>query len=511
MKRTLGIWLALVMLLSIAPMAALAEAAQTPIRVVMLDPLFGDASSDEGYKMVHDAILEATGVDVVSYRFDSASKTEKVNLLLMSSDVKVNMWCANWSTYQSFGMIRPITDYLDLIPSVIKTHNDYNPAVMGAMTDSEGNVWGIPRVAARSFNQTFIRQDWLDQLGLEYPTTFDEFEACLYAIKEADPYGNGETIPLLTRNNMTYLEYHFLAGFTPYGRCMWLDEDGLLKPYYLQEGYYDFLEKMIQWRKDGLFHPENITWNTDTLRNYFASGRVGASAAYATELTAQYVSTKANYPGAKWYFCEEGMTGPNGNKMETLINGDDQAMLFNINNTDEEMRACLKVFEWGHSDWNNNKTLNSGIQGIHWEYDTRFENCYEDHITRDLEVDPSISYKGEFWYTIGVLEQSCMIYDADGERNFHNEMISHQRDFDATTVPFDLNVIYNSQELNDNVMEASDINTMVSRETMAFFTGDRELTPENWQAFIDSLYATNLQGYIEEYTRQYNEWKGIEQ
>lgn len=505
MKRTLVILVALVMLCGVLPMAAIAEATAEPIEVIMLDPHYGDASSDAGYKMVQDAILEGTGVKVTSYRYDSASKAEKVNQLLMS-DIKVNMWCEYWSTYKQYDMIQPINDYMHLIPSIIDVYD----GVWEAMTDPDGNIWGIPRVTARSFNQTFVRQDWMDKLNLEAPTTFEELEKVLYAFKDADPYGNGETIVILTRNNMTYLEYHFLAGFTPYGYCKWMDEtDGLLKPHYLQEGYYDFLAKMHQWYEDGLFHPENPTWNTDQLRQYFASGRVGASAAYATELTAQYVNTKVNYPGAVWYFCEEGMTGPNGNKMETLINGSDQAMLFNKNNTPEEMEACLKVFEWGYADWNNNKTMASGIQGVHWEYDTRFENCYEDHITRTIEVDPSISYKGDFWYTIGRLEAFCKIYDADGLENFHQAMIRHQPDWDATTIPYDMNVVYNNAQLRENVATAGDIETMVAEGTMDFFTGARELTPESWKAFIDELYDIGLTEYCEELTAQYKAWKGL--
>lgn len=509
MKRTLVFLLAMVMLFSVAPMAALAEATAEPISVVMLDPYYGDASSEAGYKMVQDAILAGTGVLVTSYRFDSTSKAEKVNLLLASKDVKVNTWCENWTEYLGFGMIQPITKYMDLIPNTIEAWNAYNAWV--CMTDKDGEIWGIPRVTDRAFNQTFLRQDWLDQLGLEAPTTFEDFEKCLYAIQAADPYGNGETITMITRNNMTYLEYHFLAGFTTYGRSNWMDEDGLLKPYYLQEGYYDFLAKMHKWYEDGIIHVENPTWNTATVRNYIASGRVATSGAYTTDLSAQHVNLKKNNPNASWYYPVDGLIGPNGNKAETLMIANDEAQLFNVKNTEEEMKACLKVFEWGYSDWRNAKTMNSGIEGIHWDFDMNYPNAVEDHTTIEYEVDPSIDYAGDFWYTIGMAyEGDCIYYDADGQQNYHNVMLRHQKDFYTCTAPFDAGVVYNTTELYDNVMEASDIETMVSREIMAFFTGDRELTPENWQGFIDELYNAGLQGYMEEYTRQYKDWKGIE-
>ena len=69
---------------------------------------------------------------------------------------------------------------------------------------------------------------------------------------------------------------------------------------------------------------------------------------------------------------------------------------------------------------------------------------------------------------------------------------------------------YNNQELYENVMTANDIETMVKEEIMKFFKGDRELTPENWQAFIQELYGAGMQEYCEELTRQYNRAFGIE-
>ena len=506
-KRILALVVSLVLLLTACPLAALAEA--EPIKVIMLDPYYGDASSDEGYKMVHDYILEQTGVDVTSYRFSSTERTEKTNLLLQSTDIKVNTWCSNWTKYIQYGMIQPITDYMDLIPSVVEKWEPYN--AMASVIDSEGNVWGVPRISSRSFYQTFVRQDWLDKLGLEAPTTFDELEKVLYAFKEADPYGNGETITLIIRSNMTTMEYQFLAGFTQYGRSNWMDEDGLLKPYYLQEGYYDFLAKMHQWYEDGIIHKENTIWDLATVRNYIASGRVAASAAYTTDLSNQYANLKKNYPGAVWYFNEaEGLIGSNGNKANTLVAGNDECTLFNAKNTPEEMEACLKVIEWGYSDWTNNKVLNSGIEGVHWEYDTSYENCYTDHITKTLEVDPSIAYNGDFWYTIGMAnEGDCIYFDPDGQQNFHNYMLRQQKYFDTCTEPFDHGVIYNTAELYENVMTASDIETLVSTEIFKFFSGERELSPEAWQEFIDELYDCGMDEYIAENTRQYNEWMGL--
>ena len=46
----------------------------------------------------------------------------------------------------------------------------------------------------------YINQKWLDNLGLDMPTTTDELRDVLQAFREKDPNGNGQTdeIPLFT-------------------------------------------------------------------------------------------------------------------------------------------------------------------------------------------------------------------------------------------------------------------------------------------------------------------------
>lgn len=82
----------------------------------------------------------------------------------------------------------------------------------------------------------FFRADWLDALGMEIPSTMDEVNEYLYAVKEMDPYGNGLTVPLGCRT-IAELAYCFLGGYVDSGNGLWMDEDGTIKPVYLHEGY----------------------------------------------------------------------------------------------------------------------------------------------------------------------------------------------------------------------------------------------------------------------------------
>ena len=107
----------------------------------------------------------------------------------------------------------------------------------------------------------------------------EELNEYLYAVKEQDLAGNGNTIPLLCRM-LGQLEYCFVGGYVENGNGMWLDEDGSVKPVYLADGYTDFLQQMITWYADGIIHPESFSWDTNTLRGYIAQGVAGATATW---------------------------------------------------------------------------------------------------------------------------------------------------------------------------------------------------------------------------------------
>lgn len=506
MKRVILLALAVALLL---PMLSLAgAAAEQPIKVVFIAPLSGTESDPDTYKMVQDYILEQTGVLVESIRLSGTGDVDKINLML-SSDDQLDVFWGDWMTYSANGMIQPITDYLSEVPNLQKVWTSFSPDAFKVYTDAQGAVWGLPRNVNRVFYQTFVRQDWLDKLGLEGPKTLEELNAYLYAVKEADPFGNGETIPLIIRGgSVETLAYHFLGGFTKYGYSNWLNEEtGTLMPYFMQDGYADFLKQCAAWYKDGIIHKENFSWDVNTVAGYIAAGRVAASAAYSTDTTAQYANLKAAYPGAAWYDYIDGMTGPDGEKMETQIKANSAAILFSAKSDEAHVKAALKVIEWMYSDWNNFKVGMSGIEGTHWEYNAAYDNAKELHIATDLAEGSK--YGKNFWFGIGLpLEMDCVTYDPDGQRNMHNEYMGHQGNTFAAKAPYDININYDVTALKEAAPGYSDIMTALNEEQIKFVTGERDLG--EWDKFIQELYDMGLQEYMDEYTRQYKAAAGIQ-
>lgn len=87
-------------------------------------------------------------------------------------------------TMQSQGILREI----DL--KEIKNSKDMTEQALKASKAVDGKTYGIPYSAQA--NALLIRSDWLKNLGLEAPTTWDELVEVAKAFTENDPDGNGQ-------------------------------------------------------------------------------------------------------------------------------------------------------------------------------------------------------------------------------------------------------------------------------------------------------------------------------
>ncbi len=96
--------------------------------------------------------------------------------------------------YADQGVIVPVEEYIDNNMPNLKAVFDKYPEYRTMCEDEDGHIWALPwieqlgseKTAIQTVgnNMTFINQKWLDFLGLETPTTVDEFEQVLLAFKD---------------------------------------------------------------------------------------------------------------------------------------------------------------------------------------------------------------------------------------------------------------------------------------------------------------------------------------
>lgn len=88
-----------------------------------------------------------------------------------------------------------LAPYLDRMPNVKKFFED-RPVALKMAQDGD-KIYSIPSDRGKGYRVSathmFINKIWLDDFGLDVPTTWDELEDVLEAFKTEDPNGNGET------------------------------------------------------------------------------------------------------------------------------------------------------------------------------------------------------------------------------------------------------------------------------------------------------------------------------
>ncbi len=131
---------------------------------------------------------------------------EALNLLLAQGDlpdiVGGNRIKEFVNQYGPEGAFVPLNDLVREHAPHIQAFWDSHPGLLEAISAYDGNYYYIPYLPDGKFGRAwYIRQDWLDKLGLEQPQNVEEYHDVLTAFRDQDPNGNGlkDEIPFFAR------------------------------------------------------------------------------------------------------------------------------------------------------------------------------------------------------------------------------------------------------------------------------------------------------------------------
>ncbi len=329
MKKILTLVLALCMLSSYAFAEDLIEnidlepgfpVVQEPVSVtIALVPQGSAVDFQVEQNWMTEYINRNSGLDIEWMVIDSTAASERIPLMLNSGDMPDAILghafqandIAQYGT--SEGMFYPVNELLDYMP-IFSAFLEENPAVREGITTTDGNIYGFPALnniysyAARFF----IDQTWLDRLGLENPTTLEEFKNMLIAFRDEDANGNGDPddeIPWGGSWSGASAErdlIFYALGYAASGNLA-VDHnkenpDIVFVPYEAQ--YKDYLLYMNDLWNEGLLDPDMFTQSETQVQATVLEGTIGFCA-----MSAPYVyvpETKDNWVAINAMSKEEG-------------------------------------------------------------------------------------------------------------------------------------------------------------------------------------------------------------
>jgi len=508
MKKTMILGLCLLLLTSFVSAAGQEESAgsETPHIVIYNNSGAMNAgidSTEEMYDAIQQYILDGTGVMVDVIKPPPGEAEQKLNVLLAGGE-QVDAFWGNWEKYSSKRVIVPINDLMDKYGMDIMAK--WPQGSIDACTDTQGSMWGIPRVTPTAGCGPWIRADLVEELGVKFPETIDEIETYLAAVKAANPDGEGSIIMLAEmegKHGSAGIFSAYVGGFTKYGYTNWVDSDNMLKPAELQPGFIDFVAKMKKWYDAGYIYPEFASLDRPTIRGLVSTGKVAAATTwYSNVANVHYDMNKIN-PDAEFMTIEFGVEGPMG-KGETAIPPTTQSMLISANSKNPE--AVVKVMNFLYdADGTNFAVSQWGPEGINWNWVDQANGVIE------LTTGERTGYGRDFDFAVGL--PAAALAGADSEKGYKENQVWGLAgqgetppiglDFSRTKWPVDAGVVYDPTIIDAEVPGYGDISRMRAEEVTRFIIGERPLS--EWDSFIDELYDAGLDAWIETHTRIYNE------
>lgn len=265
------------------------------------------------------------------------------------------------------GALIPLEDLIEEHAPNIKKFFDASPAAKAAATSSDGHIYCIPGTLAPVGSGAlpsvgfFIRQDWLDKLGLSVPKTVDEYYNVLKAFKERDPNGNGKAdeIPYFKRST-TVQDLYQLFGAS-YGD--YINENDMIADGKVQEEYKNAVKELAKWYKEGLIDPE-IFSRGNQAREQLLSSNIGGSTHDWFSSTAAYNDM---YKDVGINFVPIAPPADvNGVVKEVTSRSAVHSLAWGISKDNEHPERTIKYFDWWLTE-EGIKLHSNGVEGLHYD------------------------------------------------------------------------------------------------------------------------------------------------
>ena len=328
--RKISMILALCLCLAMLASAALADGYTFPLEktesFTALTNYPVGTESDPNNRTIFKRLEEATNVHVEWRTIQSDQWGDKITLEMSNAKTlpelvfNAGFGDTDLQKYAKQGAIIALEDYIDSCMPNLQKVFEQAPEYRVMCTDENGHIWALPWIEQLGYEKTaiqtvgssmpFINKGWLDFLGLEVPTTVDDFEAALIAFRDnadklAAEFGiEGSIIPMsfIMNDQDPYLLINGFGegvGDVDIGRHIAVNSDKQVICSATLEGFKKGTEWMHKLYEEGLIDPEAFTQEWSTYVAKGKSGRYGVCFSWDVANIAQ-VSMDDLIAGKSW-------------------------------------------------------------------------------------------------------------------------------------------------------------------------------------------------------------------
>lgn len=211
--KKLALFLVMIMLLSVS--ASAATVSDENVYPIVDEPitltLWMSNIADRDYLTcdMTTYIQQKTGITINFDLYTTSDANTTFNLMVASDewpDIFLGPWFSTSMIQMSMeaGMLLPLNDLIETQGYNYKQVLEANPGYKNMLTAPDGNIYTFMYTDSGVHKdceyKMWIKQDWLDVLGMEMPATTEDFKEYLIAVRDNDVNGNGDAsdeIPLM--------------------------------------------------------------------------------------------------------------------------------------------------------------------------------------------------------------------------------------------------------------------------------------------------------------------------
>ena len=483
-------------------------------------PLAAIMDSPNDMSLLYQKFEEITNVHIDFQMVNMMDASTTFTLMIASGDYcditndALNYYDTADQAYED-GIAVDLMEYPDSVPNFMALMEKY-PQIRTDLETLEGHILNMPRIdmpiGRAAENGLLIRKDWLDELGLDIPNSYDEMHDVLAAFKSSynvtDPYimpyqvlspwglmSAGYGIPAVADANNFYVDL----------------ETDKVELATTSDAYYDYLCMFRDWYQEGLINPNFVSQASnipdESIISTEQTGIWFSDLSYIK--TYQELLASINPNSELALMGDPGIDDQRSGYMEKQFTAAGRGG-FSVSEQCDDVALALS---WCDMWYNPDLTqfINYGYEGETFEYDENGKPVLGGIIVNNDLGLPSLKMaNGVYLCTSGGFIYDLHKYDlefTDLQLEAYTKWIITADDpSTVVTADFPGGAKLTADEADAVTTAMGDITTHVGEMALKFVTGAVELTPESYAAYVTDIEGMRLQEALDAMQSAYDRY-----
>lgn len=305
-------------------------------------------------------------------RWDEVTKMQTMIASQTAPDIMLTYSVPYADDYLKQGGVWDLSEFVDGEDQAQNLKAYLGEDVLDIGRNSDNQLYGIiARRATTAKSNLFLRKDWLDALGLEIPTTPDEYYNVVEQMVKNNPDGRNDVIGAAFWNSWNIRMAFMKNAGDPLALNIAGPEDAIQE--YYDEGLRDYYRFMNKMYNNGLLNKEYYALSEDQFKSYIVTGAVASYEASVNHnvdvMRGSLLKTlQENIPEADLVSIPPLKNVNDGKQYSAAYSSGGLIAFCPKTASEETVEACITYLDWMCTK-DGGFTIYHGFEGEHFDYD----------------------------------------------------------------------------------------------------------------------------------------------